>query len=195
MTALGLLCIAAAVILFISNIVEARRAGELSSGIVSELTEMIDEQADASRDFPTDNPDREMPAFTVMDKRYAGLLGIPELDLELPVLAAFDYASLNSSPCLYSGSVYSGNMVIAAHNYSSHFGRLGRLGIGSQVSFIDVESHTYDYEVYSVETLSPSQESELTDSASYPRELTLFTCTYSGADRIVLRCRPIDTRN
>jgi sortase A len=186
----GLLLIAAALILFLSNAAEDHAARDSSERIVAELIEKIDEQEDPAQ-YPTDNPKRMMPVMTVEERKYAGVLTIPELDLELPVAASFDYDTLRSTPCRYSGNVYGGNMVIAAHNYDAHFGRINALLPGSTVYFTDTEDHRYAYEVYSVETLNPDQEPELTRTDDRIRELTLFTCTYSGAARVTVRCKGV----
>ena len=187
----GLLCFAAALILFVNNIVESRRAEIASNQIVSELSAMLEETGDKYADLPTDNPERGMPFLTVGYRRYAGILSIPALKLELPVAGQFSYDALKSTPCLYSGSVYGGNMVIAAHNYDAHFGRINALVPGDEVFFTDAENHRYDYEVCDMETLEPEQQEALIQNAGEGRELTLFTCTYSGVARIVVRCKSV----
>ena len=70
------------------------------------------------------NPDMDMPEYTLKslgDVACIGILEIPALDLELPVISSWSYSSLRLAPCRYSGSAYKGDLVIAAHNYQSHF--------------------------------------------------------------------------
>ena len=187
----GLLCMAAALAVFLHNRFESQHAQTESAKIVAELSEQISAESEAqSETFPTDNPDRSMPELTVQDARYAGILAIPELDLELPVLASFDYDSLQVTPCLYSGTIYRKNMVIGAHNYDAHFGRLSDLRIGSEVNFTDVENNTYHCEVVSLEMLKPNQNDILTEKQhENDWDITLFTCNYSGTERITVRCK------
>ena len=187
----GLLCMAAALAVFLHNRFESQHAQTESAKIVAELSEQISAESEAqSETFPTDNPDRSMPELTVQDARYAGILAIPELDLELPVLASFDYDSLQVTPCLYSGTIYRKNMVIGAHNYDAHFGRISDLRIGSEVNFTDVENNTYHCEVVSLEMLKPNQNDILTEKQhENDWEITLFTCNYSGTERITVRCK------
>ena len=131
-----------------------------------------------------------MPEMTVDGERYAGILRIPELELELPVLAFFDYDSLQVTPCLYSGTIYRRNMVIGAHNFDAHFGRISALGIGSEVDFTDVENNTYRCRVVNLETLKPDQNDVLTEKAHEGDwDITLFTCNYSGTERVTVRCK------
>ena len=187
----GLLCMAAALAVFLHNRFESQHAQTESAKIVAELSEHISAESEAqSETFPTDNPDRSMPELTVQDARYAGILAIPELDLELPVLASFDYDSLQVTPCLYSGTIYRKNMVIGAHNYDAHFGRISDLRIGSEVNFTDVENNTYHCEVVILEMLKPNQNDILTEKQhENDWDITLFTCNYSGTERITVRCK------
>ena len=65
-----------------------------------------------------------MPEYTLKslgDVACIGILEIPALDLNL-VISSWSYSSLRLAPCRYSGSAYKGDLVIAAHNYQSHFG-------------------------------------------------------------------------
>ncbi|MBQ1349036.1 MAG: sortase [Ruminococcus sp.] len=187
----GLLCMAAALAVFLHNRFESQQAQTASAEIVAELSGQIAaESEEQGETFPTDNPDRSMPELTVQDARYAGILTIPELELELPVLASFDYDSLQVTPCLYSGTIYRRNMVIGAHNYDAHFGRISELGIGSEVNFTDVENHTYSCEVVNLEMLKPNQNDVLTEKQhENDWDITLFTCNFSGTERITVRCK------
>ncbi len=118
---------------------------------------------------------------------YLGVLRIPALGLELPVMAEWsgDYEALKVSPVRQFGSVASGSLVIAGHNYTSHFGGLLHLAAGDEVTFTAVSGKVLRYEVESVETVAP-------ESVDYVRSLeglTLYTCTYGGQSRVVVHCR------
>jgi sortase A len=131
----------------------------------------------------------EMPTMEVDGHLYVGRVDIPALDLSLPVMNEWSYGNLKIAPCRYSGSVYLGNMVIAAHNYKSHFGTIKNLKAGDQVTFTDVDGNVFDYQVTEVEQLSPTQVKAMEDSG-YP--LTLFTCTVGGSYRVAVRCEAVD---
>lgn len=66
-----------------------------------------------------------------------GILSIPDLGLRLPVLSYYEEELLSVSPCLYKGTGGDdpSRLVVAGHNYRSHFGRLGELTAGSLVSY------------------------------------------------------------
>jgi sortase A len=89
------------------------------------------------------------------------------------------------APCRYSGSAYLSNLVIAGHNYSNHFGRLSDMKIGDEVKFIDVDGNEFDYRVGDIEILQPIAVDEMKNS---DWDLTLFTCTIDGVNRITVRC-------
>ena len=188
----GLLCMMAALAVFLFNQNESHQAKTASAKIVAALSEQIAEEGEENHEetFPTDITDRTMPEMTVDGERYAGILRIPELELELPVLAFFDYDSLQVTPCLYSGTIYRRNMVIGAHNYDAHFGRISALGIRSEGDFTDVENNTYRCRVVNLETLKPDQNDVLTEKAHEGDwDITLFTCNYSGTERVTVRCK------
>lgn len=186
---IGFALMVAALVLTVYNLWDSRRAGEASKEILTSLEKQLDRE---SVTFPTDNPDREMPTVKIDGYRYLGKLKIPDLDIEVPVMDKWDYDRLLISPCRYSGSVYKNNMVIAAHNYSTHFGNIQSLQPDSKVIFTDVEKNVYKYKVLTVETLSPHQTDELeTPTKSDPWDLTLFTCTYDGSRRCTIRCEKI----
>ena len=131
------------------------------------------------------NPEMDMPEENVDGQKYIGVLRIPDLSLELPVISNWSYPNLKNAPCRYAGSAYMNNMVIAAHNYYSHFGHLKDLSPGDEVTFTDVDGNVFQYEVSAIEILSPLAVEEMTNG---DWDLTLFTCTVSGQSRVTVRC-------
>ena len=103
----------------------------------------------------------------------------------LPVLSQCSDTLLKLAPCRYDGSAYGTHLVIAAHNYSAHFGSLSALQPGDLVTFTDMEGYCQQYTVAGLETLSPTDVEAMTDEA-WP--LTLFTCTLGYQSRITVRC-------
>lgn len=130
-------------------------------------------------------PIREMPIIQIDGSSYVGYVDIPALDLSLTVMAVWSYPNLKISPCRYTGSVYYDNMVIMAHNYQRHFGRLKDLEIGDEVRFTDGDGNVFVFQVSAMEVLNPSQVEEMTKSIW---DLTLFTCTVGGEQRVTVRC-------
>ena len=135
------------------------------------------------------NPQMDMPVKTVDGTDYIGILQIPALALELPVISTWSYPNLRLAPCRYAGSAYQHNLVISGHNYSGHFRDLKKLQPGDAVTFTDTDGNIFSYTVLELETLSPSAVEEMT---SGDWDLTLFTCTVGGQNRIAVRCEAED---
>lgn len=133
--------------------------------------------------------EKESEKTVVIDgNAYIGRLQIPALNLELPVMAQWSYENLRVAPCRQFGSAEEGNLVIAAHNYASHFGRLNELSLGDQVLFTDAKEVVWSYEVEKTETPSPDQAEEVADSGY---GLVLYSCNYSGQSRVAVFCRKL----
>ncbi len=189
---LGLLLIAAALFLGAYNLWDDSRAGMASRQIVEKLpkpseseTLSLDPDEQVIPDYQL-NPDMEMPEMEIEGNDYIGTLEIPDLDLSLPVMGDWSYPKLKIAPCRYSGSAYQGGLVIAAHNYSRHFGRLNQLQPGAQVKFTDIDGNVFEYKVAEIQNLEPAAIEEMTDSGW---DLSLFTCTLGGQSRITVRCQ------
>ena len=133
----------------------------------------------------TRDPQREMPEVEIDGAAYIGTLELPALSLSLPVLSQWSYAGLRQAPCRYKGSAYLDNLIIAAHNYPAHFGRLKELWAGDAVIFTDAEGTAYAYTVTETETLDGAA---VRDMEAGDWDLTLFTCTPGGKSRVTVRC-------
>lgn len=199
-TGAGLILVASAVLLLMYNLWDSRRAEESQEEILaeylsenkkaSEVPSDPDGEAADSQDIPDYmlDPDMEMPEFTLSslgDISCIGILEIPALDLQLPVISEWSYPALRLAPCRYTGSAYKGDLVIAAHNYQSHFGRLKTLSTGSEVIFIDAVGNRFVYQVAVIEALTPWSVENMT-SGEWP--LSLFTCTLDSQNRVTVRC-------
>ena len=132
--------------------------------------------------------DKEMTEVELDGNLYIGYLSIPKLGLELPILSSWSYPKLNIAPCRYTGSVRGEDLVLMAHNYNSHFGRLSQLDLGDAIIFTDMDGNTIRYEVMGEDVLLPNAVEEMT---SGDFDLTLFTCTYGGANRVTIYCNRV----
>ena len=196
---LGLLLLAAALFLAAYNRNESYQAQQQSDVVLEEMSEALAQTVPAQTvpgqteppELPEamEEPLREMPVRTIHGRDYIGVLTIPALELELPVLSQWDYTNLRIAPCRYEGSVYNGSLILCAHNYSSHFGRLKSLREGDVVQFTDMDDNVYTYQVVGLETLSPT---DVEGMESGDRDLTLFTCTVGGQSRVTARLERTD---
>lgn len=122
-------------------------------------------------------------------EKYVGILIIPSLKIKLPINEKWSYEQLKKTPCVYSGSVGNAGFVLAAHNYSTHFGKIKYLRKGDEIIYKSANDSTFSYKVEIVENLLPTQV-ERVISTEY--DLTLFTCTFNGQARVVVRCKDVN---
>ena len=192
----GLLLIGSAAGLYLHNRDIAMEAAESVLQVTPEVLEAIENcekapEPNLPQFIANREPDsnREMPTVNVGGHDYIGCLTIPSLGLELPIMSSWNYPKLRIAPCRYTGSLYLDNLVLMAHNYDRHFGRIKDLRSGDRITFTDMEGTTVEYEVIALEILSPTAIEEMTAGEF---DLTLFTCTYGGKSRVTVRCDRIE---
>ena len=132
--------------------------------------------------------DVAMTEVVIKGHAYIGYLSIPDLGLELPVMSQWSNQKLQISPCRYSGTLRGKNLVIMAHSFASHFGKLSNLSEGAQVRFTDMDGETWNYEVTVMDVLDAYAVEEMV-AGEY--DLTLFTCTKDRQHRVTVRCNMI----
>ena len=197
---LGAVCILSALGFVVYNRWEEKNAEEIAQDILEDVQSKIDapkpEQPvpDDTVSLPDDTEmiPAEMATVEVDGYDCIGILSVPVLNLELPVLTDWSYAKLKKAPCHYFGTYYEKDFVIAAHNYRTHFGRLPELLAGDMVIFTDVNGVAYYYEVVLLETLPKDATKEMITSGF---DLSLYTCTPGGANRVTVRCNAVEHSN
>lgn len=183
----GLLLIAAALLLTMNNIRDNVNAGKAADSALDSVRGQIEENsqnvAETSDNRPLYEkyPDLEMPE---LEGGYIGILKIPAIGIELPVRGEYDYYSLDVAPCRYSGSVYKNNMIIAGHNYYNHFGLLYRLKPDDDVTFVDGDGNVFNYKVIEVVQINGTDVDGMKEG---DWDMTLFTCNFSGSQRVTIR--------
>ena len=177
---LGAVLILAALLLFLYNRGEDRRARQEAESLL--------EDARSAMAADTDPEPQEEPAEEITYD-YAGVIAIPDLSLELPVIDQWSYDRLKVAPCRQSGAAADGDLVIAAHNYKSHFGYLDRLQPGASVIFTDMEGTAYRYVVEEIRRLEPEDAEDVSSVFSSEYPLVLYTCTPGGKARVAVFCR------
>ncbi len=184
---LGLAMVAGSGWLLYQNYTEDQDAGTLSESALVEMKDVI-----AAEPKPTVIPrlepeatlTPEMPTMQIDGQDYIGYLEMPTIGVSLPVMSDWSYAQLRTAPCRYRGSAYDDTLVIMAHNYDRHFGRVSGMNIGDPVQFVDAQGNIFKYVVAAHETLERTDVEPMVNSEY---DLTLFTCTYGGASRITVR--------
>lgn len=181
---IGLVCILAALGRMVWQGWEAGLAEDRARALMAGLEQQrIVEQANAN--LREQAPSGQSAVTQLADYTLVGSVCFPTLGLELPVQDSWSYQLLKSSPCRYSGSVAGNDLILMAHNYQKHFGRIGTLQTGDRVEVRGVDGAVTAYTVLGREILEKDQLDELTGGEG---DLTLFTCTRGGERRVVVRC-------
>lgn len=115
---------------------------------------------------------------------FIGVLDIPDLNLSLPIQSDWSYDKLYATPCAYSGSVDS-NLIIAGHDYKSHFANLSQLSNGDIVRFTDINAVVHTYTLTTSELIYETEINKLVQEGDW--DLTLFTCDKNDSKRLVIR--------
>ena len=196
---LGSILILGALGLFFYNTQEEKQATNHSTEMVGVLQEEIRHVQETLPDQPDlldskplellTEEDLVMTEKTIKGHAYIGYLSIPALELELPVMSQWSNQKLQISPCRYSGTLRGRDLVIMAHSYASHFGRLSSLSAGAEVTFTDMDGNIWEYEIAVMDVLDAYAVEEMV-AGDY--DLTLFTCTKDRAHRVTVRCNRIE---
>lgn len=193
---LGAVLILSALLLFLYNRHQDTLAGREAESLLSDVESLIENRATeppaeieteinptGQTEEPTIAP--ELPVVMVNGYEYVGYLEIPLLERKLPVMAEWDYDKLEISPCRQLGSSRTDDLVIAAHNYSTHFGRLKELSEGDTVVFTDMDGIVNTYSVEKIEDLDPYDVDTVLNS---DYDLVLYTCTVGAKARVTVFC-------
>ncbi|HYE10301.1 MAG TPA: sortase [Patescibacteria group bacterium] len=119
-----------------------------------------------------------------------GILEIPSLNIKYPILNKTTDGALKLSVTAYAGKINEiNNFVIAGHNYKNDFafGKLKYVQKGDVVKIEGVEYKVFD--IFVVDETAVSL--VIKNDTQGERWVTLFTCTNSGKDRLVVRAKAI----
>lgn len=193
---LGAALLCAALLLAAKNRREETSAGEAAAALLVQAEQTIAQHAAPPAAVPTPAPSSAVeetlsaspsasPSAAPEGPAFLGVLSVPAVSLTVPVLAEWSYYHLTLAPCRDCGSVETGDLVVAAHNYDTHFGRLSRIAPGDSVYFTDMAGSTTEYAAASVEQRDPSDAEGVRDSG-YP--LVLYTCSWDCTARVTVFC-------
>jgi len=184
---IGLFLITLSISLIINNRYDEYNAGIQSQEVLDTLKENYNEDNLKVVNTIT-NEIKDMKTTNIDGYDYIGWITIPTLNLELPIMSEHDYTRLNIAPCRYYGSIYTNDLIICAHSYETHFKNIDKLNQNDLIVITDINGNIYKYEVLEIEILNPKEVSKMIDNDF---DLTLYTCTNDGLNRITVRCNRI----
>lgn len=176
---LGVLLLGSAAYIVKNNLDENAQAGKASDELLSGVIQQVPDTVLASEDHG------DMPVVDVEGRSFIGTVQIPSLGLLLPIQNEWGKDNAKVSVCRYEGSAYEDDLIICGHNYSEHFGTLNELATGDSIIVTDMNGKSFYYQVVNIETLG-AYDVEKMESGEW--DLTLFTCTVGGSNRVTVRC-------
>jgi len=195
----GMLMILSAAGICVWNAGEDRRAGEYAGQMLADLKKTIPEEPQVSLPYePLTGKDAVLPEIipakasesenlSAEQPDYCGYISIPAIGIELPVRQNWSEAELKLSPCRYSGSLDTNDLIIAAHNYRSQFGKLRSLSPGDLIEMTDLYGGKHRFTVSEIEIVEGDHIEQMMQGGGEQWSLTLFTCTLNGQSRVTVR--------
>ena len=124
-----------------------------------------------------------------------GLIKIPEINIEYPILKETTMAAMDTSIIKFSGEEINGygNVTLAGHNnYSgTMFSKNKNLNKGDKVLLTDLSGNTVEYEIYDKFITDPNDVSILETKDETIREVTLITCKNGRSNRLIIKAKEI----
>lgn len=127
--------------------------------------------------------------------KVVGIIKIPKIDIEYPILEKTDKTSLNLSITKFWGEKINqkGNVVLAGHNNLNNkmFGKIDELENGDIIELTDSQMVTIKYQVFKTYIVDPNDITCILPEDENSREVTLITCTNGNENRFIVKAREI----
>lgn len=134
--------------------------------------------------------DAELKGYKIV-----GIINIPKINVEYPILEKTTEESLNISITKFWGNEINeiGNVTLAGHNNFSGvmFGRIKKLEIGDVIELTDAQNVTLQYEVFETKIIDPNDISCILPIEEGRREVTLITCENGKANRFIIKAKEV----
>lgn len=153
---IGLFCILAAVIFFGLSQYRNHQESERSREILAELKQKIDDAQEPDLDY-TLVPEKTLPVTEIDQTDFCGIFSAPVLNIEEPVKDEWGLSPFPGLMARYRGTPYMKNFQIGSAKSSSWLSELIHLNPGDQVSFTDLDSNTFTYQVTALEEVKSYQ--------------------------------------
>lgn len=192
----GALLICSALALVIFNVTKSKSCYQKSQQVMVEIKKNMPAEFIADKNQQTfddivgigdeDNNSQIDEYIEIDGNKFLGFIRIEKINLELPVMLDWSYEKMDTSPCIYDGSIQDDNLIVMAHNYSGFFIDLDELSSGDLVELVMCSGEVFRYEVTNTQLIrGDDRETLLSDNDQW--DLTLFTCNYTGRNRVVVR--------
>ena len=153
--------------------------------VIANITEILE-----NNDNPISEIDQQIQGHKVV-----GIIRIPKIELEYPILENTSKETLNLSITKFWGNQINeiGNVTLAGHNNlnGTMFGKTKKLEKGDIVELTDLKGQKIQYSIYDIFVTDPNDVSILLPKDEVIREVTLITCTNGNKERLILKAKEI----
>lgn len=132
---------------------------------------------------------------SIQGHKVVGIIKIPELNIEYPILENTNKETLNLSITKFWGNRINeiGNVTLAGHNNlnGTMFGKIKKMQEGDIIELTDIQNVTLKYQVFKVYVIDPKDITCILPEQENVREVTLITCTNGNKNRLIVKAREI----
>ena len=125
--------------------------------------------------------------------KVVGIIKIPKINLEYPILETTSKETLNLSITKFWGNKINevGNVTLAGHNNlnGTMFGKTKNLDIGDIIELTDIQNTTLKYKIFKKYVVDPNDITVILPEHEGVREITLITCTNCNKNRLILKAQ------
>ena len=129
----------------------------------------------------------------IQGHKVVGIIRIPKIELEYPILETTNKETLNLSITKFWGNKINeiGNVSLAGHNNlnGTMFGKTKKLELGDIIELTDIQNVTLKYKVFKMYVIDPNDISCILPEQEGTREVTLITCTNGNKNRLIVKAR------
>lgn len=120
-----------------------------------------------------------------------GIITVPKLNIEYPILSDWSYELLKNATCKLIGPDLNevGNFCIIGHNYRNNlfFSKLETLQKWDIIQIKDTSGRMLEYIVYDKYVVEPDDLSCTDQNTDGKKEITLITCYNNGTQRTIIK--------
>lgn len=132
----------------------------------------------------------------IQGHKVVGIIKIPKIELEYPILENTNKETLNLSITKFWGNRINeiGNVTLAGHNNlnGTMFGKIKKLEEGDIIELTDIQNVKLKYKVFKTYVIDPNDITCILPEQEDTREITLITCTNGNKNRFIVKAREIN---
>ena len=162
------------------------------------MTNIVEYIKNADLQLPDANSIEEDNTVTEIEidgYKVLGIIRIPKIDLEYPILNKTTNVSMKKSITKFWGPELNeiGNLTLAGHNNrdGTMFGKVKKLEIGDIIEIQDLYKNTVQYQIFDMYVIEPNDVSCVKSVDPNAKEVTLITCTNGNKNRLITKAREI----